>query len=72
MGAVQAALHEKLRESLEGHTWLAKPFLEGSIPSPTTAANYAERVDGLISLIGNMISAMDQLAVEIDGIKGQH
>ena len=71
MGAVQAALHEKLREALEGHAWLAKPFLEGDVPSPTTTANYAERVDGLISLVGAMISGLDLLAVEIDNLSAK-
>jgi hypothetical protein len=70
MGAVQAALHEKLRESPDGHPWLHDAFIKGNIPGPATPANYAERIDGLTSLVGCMVSALDLLAGEIDGLKG--
>jgi hypothetical protein len=70
MGAVQGALHEKLRESLNGHPWFHDAFIKGNVPSPATPANYAERIDGLTSLVGCMVSALDQLAVEIDSLKG--
>jgi hypothetical protein len=64
---VQAELHEKLRNSIEGHPWCAEMFLAGR--NPTFPVSPTEYIDGLVALAGGMIEVVDLLAVEIDSLK---
>lgn len=63
---LSAQIDHKLRNASKRHPYFAEMFFSGRLP--TVGVSDAERIDGLVSLVGGLIGAVDALAREIDKI----
>jgi hypothetical protein len=63
---VRTQVHEQLANAVKGHPWLQEIFA-GRVPGPVGTD---DAINGLVSLVGGMISVLDLLAAEIDSLKG--